>query len=358
MPARAYSDREVSKAEVQRIFLREWMCVGVVDQVRNPGDYATVTTLGQRIVVVRGADDVIRAFYNVCRHRGMWLAEGAGNVDCFTCPYHGWRYDLQGQLVAAREMHKTKDFDVSNLRLKALRTEIWQGFVLINFDDQAQSLGPRITDLTRIVAPWNLADLEVVAQRAFDIEGWNWKIMMENGVEGYHVTPVHTDSAHWIPPERAYTSNIDGRHWSDLHHPFSDAELSRLANGGADIPPAIRGLPERAHQEFAFYFVWPAVSFYLCREGMVSFLGDQDEQGRTQFVWRFHVPESLREWPGFERYCERVALWAETIQREDERVCRGAFKGVLSGAWEPPRYSHMEKPIWHFHRWYAERMTE
>ena len=359
LPARAYRDREVSRAEVQRIFLREWMCVGLVDQVRRPGDYLAAATLSQRILVVHGDDGQIRAFYNVCRHRGMWLAEGSGNTDCFTCPYHGWRYDLQGQLVAAREMHKTEGFDVSKVRLKSLRTEVWQGFILINFDDAAEPLGPRIQDLNQIVAPWNIIDLKVVAERRFDIEDWNWKIMMENGVEGYHVTPVHADSAQgWIPVERSYTSEVDGRHWSDLHHPFSDRELERLAAGGPDVPPAIPGLPVSAQREIAFYFVWPAVSFYLGREGMVSFLGDQDEAGRTQFIWRFHAPEAMREWSGFERYCERAAQWAEEIQIEDERVCRGAFQGVLSAAWEPPRYSHMEKPIRHFHRWYAERMAE
>ena len=337
-----YRDREVSKAEVQRIFLREWMCVGLVDQVRSPGDYVAVSTLGQRILVVHGSDGVIRAFYNVCRHRGMWLVQGAGSVDCFTCPYHGWRYDLQGQLIAAREMHKTAGFDVSSIRLKALRTEIWQGFILINFDDDAEPLGPRIEDLTEIVAPWDLADLRVVTERVFDIEDWNWKIMMENGVEGYHVTSVHTQSAHWIPVERAYTSDIDGCHWSDLHHPFSDAELQRIEVGGPDVAPVIPGLPESAYRELAFYFVWPAVSSYLCREGMVSFLGDQDEDGRTQFVWRFHAPDGMRVWPGFERYCERAAKWG---RRRYSAKTRG-FAGAPSKACYPAPGSRRITPTW------------
>ena len=121
LPAHAYTDPTVWPQELERVLHREWLVVCRADQLASPGDFLAKDIAGIKALIVRGADDVIRAFHNVCRHRGMWVAEGCGRTRDFVCPYHSWTYDLQGHLLAARKMGRTTGFDPSKHGLKPIR---------------------------------------------------------------------------------------------------------------------------------------------------------------------------------------------------------------------------------------------
>lgn len=171
LPARAYTDPEIAAAEEERIFRPGWHCIAVAAKLRNPGDYVATRLSGQRVLVVVGRDSRIRAFRNVCLHRGMWLAKGEGNVSSFTCPYHCWDYDLTGQLVNAPGMQKTEGFNAADMRLQEVRIEIWQGFVLGTLNENAQPYHQSLQakELEQVMAPWNVPQLEVVIEKKYDI---------------------------------------------------------------------------------------------------------------------------------------------------------------------------------------------
>ena len=133
LPPWCYSSEEFYQAEVKNLFMNTWNFFGHVDQVKEPGDYITVEYVGVPIIIVRGRDEVIRAFANYCRHRGAPVAKGEGNRTTFTCPYHSWTYDLTGELRGCPGMEKTENFDTEKHGLIPLRLETHACFIFINF---------------------------------------------------------------------------------------------------------------------------------------------------------------------------------------------------------------------------------
>src|SRR5882724_2902557 len=129
LPPTAYFSPDLQHLELDRIFRREWLCVGRQEQVPKPGDYYTIDVVGEPVVVVRGEDGVVRALNTICRHRYMPVVEGAGNLKRFTCPYHSWMYGLDGNLAAAPYMEGSARFDKATCRLPEYRLESWYGFL-------------------------------------------------------------------------------------------------------------------------------------------------------------------------------------------------------------------------------------
>ena len=130
-----YSDPEVYARDMERVFMREWLYAGHASQIPKPGDYFLFEVAGESVIVVRGDDGEIRALVNVCRHRGSRVCyEKHGNASWFACPYHGWTYDLRGELKAARQM--PKDFDLSGSGLATIHAALFHGFIMINFADR------------------------------------------------------------------------------------------------------------------------------------------------------------------------------------------------------------------------------
>ena len=133
--------------EREEIFRKEWVCLGRVEEVPNPGDYLTTELIDEPLIVVRGQDKKVRVLSNVCRHRSSVILEGTGNAKNFVCPYHAWTYANDGQLLRAPYMDKVKGFQVKNCRLPEFATEVWHGFVYVNLDGKAKPLAPRLKAL-------------------------------------------------------------------------------------------------------------------------------------------------------------------------------------------------------------------
>ncbi|MBI5088273.1 MAG: Rieske (2Fe-2S) protein, partial [Actinobacteria bacterium] len=132
MPPEIYTSEEFLAFERDAIFAREWLCVGRSSTIPNTGDYFTTTANGEPIIVARAKDGTVRAFSSICQHRGMQIADDAGNCTKFTCPYHLWSYDLTGRLLGAPAMERTEAFDKKDYPLPALSVELWQGFIFVN----------------------------------------------------------------------------------------------------------------------------------------------------------------------------------------------------------------------------------
>jgi phenylpropionate dioxygenase-like ring-hydroxylating dioxygenase large terminal subunit len=202
LPPACYVSDEFFEFEKKAIFDHEWLCVGREQWALNPGDYFTSSHIGEPIVVVRGRDNVLRAFSNVCQHRGMIVAEGHGNTRSLLCQYHHWAYGLDGKLIGAPAMEQARGFDKSCIGLPELKMEIWQGFVFINFDEEAPALAPRLKDLTAALANYELVTAEGTFPDPPSKLAWNWKIMMENNNDGYHANKLHAGPLHDIVPSQ------------------------------------------------------------------------------------------------------------------------------------------------------------
>jgi len=194
LPPQFYTSRDFLEFETEELLRREWLCLGRADEVPEPGDYYTIEMLDEQLLVVRGDDRKLRVLSNVCRHRGMLVAQGnsaeQGRARQFVCPYHAWSYDREGGLKRAPMMDPALQLNRKTCRLPELNSEIWQGFLYVNIDGEAEPLAPRLTGLDEVLANYHSDEMHhvFVAEEVWDA---NWKCLVENFMEGYHLSMVH-----------------------------------------------------------------------------------------------------------------------------------------------------------------------
>ncbi|QBF33324.1 hypothetical protein CFI11_19180 [Thalassococcus sp. S3] len=221
-----YTDPEIHDLELKKVFGYEWNYFCHQSQVPNAGDYKTGEVGGHAVYVIRGKDGDIRAFYNVCQHRGHELLQDAqGNARVVVCPYHAWTYDAEGNLRGAPKMKEVEGFDRSKVKLCQVRCEIVGGFVFLNFSDDAPAFREMCPEFEPIITSMvaEVDKLQFVKQKNYDIKA-NWKIVTENFLEAYHVE--FSGEAHQALGEiidiETYRFNISGR------------TIEYTAGGGAD----------------------------------------------------------------------------------------------------------------------------
>ncbi len=199
LPPEVYLTDELFEFEMEHIFRREWILVGREEQARDPGDYFTTDLLEEPLLIARGADQQLRAFSNICRHRYMRVAEASGNARLFVCPYHKWSYDLEGKLRAAPGMEGNTTFDAKSCRLPEVRVEAWEGFVFVNLDDDAEPLRPKLQSFSDHFREFGIEKWKTIAWYDEVWEG-NWKLTCENGLDSYHHMGLHWKTAEPFMP--------------------------------------------------------------------------------------------------------------------------------------------------------------
>ncbi len=190
---RFYTDADIYERELERVVHRTWIMAGHVSEFAEAGDFKVFNVGGESAIIVRGSAGELKAFANVCRHRGSLVClDHEGTTDKFTCPYHGWMYDIDGNLTAARAM--PDGFDKSSHSLNPVSLAEVHGLVFISFTDNPPSLDGAIKDLEEPMAMFDFANLKVAARRDYDIPA-NWKLSVENYTECYHCAPSHPEYA-------------------------------------------------------------------------------------------------------------------------------------------------------------------
>ncbi|MBY0508592.1 MAG: aromatic ring-hydroxylating dioxygenase subunit alpha [Rhodospirillaceae bacterium] len=225
LPPDLYTNSAVLEAERAAIFRRDWLCVGRADKISQAGDYFTTQVDTVPLLLVRQDDGGIRAFANVCQHRLAAVAEGCGNASSFSCPYHGWTYDIDGRLVTAPRMPRT--FDPRARRLAESRCEVWNGFIYISLDPSAPALAPQLSELAKVLAPYRMGDMRTVTEGR-EVWNTNWKILTENFLEAYHLNATHSTTLLPIAPSR----NVRMTEGSAAYHFYEH----RLADTVTPVP--------------------------------------------------------------------------------------------------------------------------
>jgi phenylpropionate dioxygenase-like ring-hydroxylating dioxygenase large terminal subunit len=213
LPREYYFDRDLHEREKRQIFAKTWRYVCHQSELRNAGDYMTITVADQNLFVLRGRDGQVRAFYNVCQHRAAELLQGRGTVKGFiTCPYHSWSYDHGGCLRSAVNADNVPGFEKEHFGLSTVRCEVWCGFVFVNLDQEAESLKTMASDLEALIR--KLCP-EVETLKLADRTDWavkcNWKTVVDNFIESYHLALSG-------PAHKAFTDLVDCRHFAVTPH--------------------------------------------------------------------------------------------------------------------------------------------
>ena len=213
IPGGRYFDKAFYDLEIKHVWKKTWVIAGHASELPEPGSHLLFGHLGLSIVIARGKDGQIRAFHNVCRHRGAPLVmAGGGTTKRFTCPYHSWSYNLEGELVAVPEEFNFACLDRSERGLIPVRCENWRGFVFINLDDNAGSLTDFLGAVVRETADFPLEKLRVQKSARLTMR-CNWKAMYDNFLESYHVSTLHPQSLYpYLDPKRMLVSLFENGH--------------------------------------------------------------------------------------------------------------------------------------------------
>ena len=191
--AEPYMSEAFLAKEKDKIFKKMWLLAGRAERIPKRGDYFVkqIEILGTSVIIVRGKDDVIRAFYNVCRHRGTNVAHGQGNCKFFTCNFHGWVYDTEGKNRHIADESQFHDIDKSKLNLHAVHCDIWNGFIFINFAEKPrETLLEQLAELGDQLQDFPFSEMQARGNWGATLKA-NWKLFLDAFQEGYHVATVH-----------------------------------------------------------------------------------------------------------------------------------------------------------------------
>ncbi len=339
----AYTSAAVYAHELEAIFRRSWICFGRDDWLPNPGDFFAFERFGESLVALRDEAGAVRVLSNVCRHRWHRVAEGRGNRRSLQCKYHLWSYGLDGHLLGAPQMERAEGFDRASCQLPALRVERWRGWLYLNFDANAAPLAPQLAGLDRHVAPYQPERMRSLAPLEYESH-WNWKVMIENFMESYHVGSIHPETLEpGFPGIETWAEDSDGN-WAVLHNP---------ARGGEPTPalyPVTSGLSAAERADFLVCCAFPLHLFATNPDSAAWY--ELLPHGPEHFTLRVHVcvPPGVTDEQG-----EMLRSFIDAVHREDIAACTSVQLGVHSRLAERGRLSHLEKALWQFHHWLAER---
>ena len=338
LPARYYLDPEIFRQELERFFCGMWVCAGREEQLTDPGDYFLCEVAGESIIVTRDCGGALRAFYNVCRHRGtrMCREEQGKFAARIQCPYHGWTYGLDGRLLAAPHMEQAT-FRRENYPLRAVHVEVWAGTVFLHLSRDAKPLVEQLADLPEKFAPWRLQELRLYKRREYEVKA-NWKLIVLNYNECLHCPILHplltritdTTSGDNEPPQPTY---IGGSMLfrGDAQTMSMDGQLRR------DYLP---GLNEEQRQQVLYYAVYPNLLLSLHPDYVMAHRLWPLAPERTKVVceWYFHPAEMAK--PEFVAD-DALEFWDKT-NREDWLISELSQQGISSRAYTPGPYSARE----------------
>jgi Rieske 2Fe-2S family protein len=351
LPGRDYRDPEIYELERQRIFLQSWFCAGREEQAPGPGDWFTVDVVGESIMVLRGDDGELRAFYNVCRHRGSRLREEPSGNDKGTimCPYHAWCYDLKGDLVVTPKVDED-EIDRSKLSLWPVHLDVWQGFVFVNLTKGSprplrETIGAAYDDMLSFER-FDMDELRIGASSEWLVEA-NWKIIIENYNECLHCPTVHPELVEVIPAYRKGYVFEEGR---------DDGGVTLASGGtyapGVDTLPTLPSMNELDARSVYGGTIFPNIM--IDTSGTAIIVTQLFPQGPTrtrQVGWYLFHPDAINA-PGFDP--SGLVQFGELVAGQDNAICERVQRGVSSQAFDHGVYPEKDKWVYAFNQRYLQ----
>jgi len=337
LPQKYFVSPDIFAREQAEIFSKQWLLVGHESHLKKSGDFFLATIAGESLIVLRDQKSEVRAFYNVCRHRGTRLKEDScGHASAIQCPYHAWTYRLDGRLIGAPHMDEVPGFDKADYSLRAVNLALWEGFIFINLDGNAMPLEEWFAPLNGKFSHWNIPTLQPAKRIEYDVQA-NWKLMFENYSECYHCPGVHPQLQKVSPYDSAENDLREGPFLGGFMKINPGKSLTMSGNACAAFVGKIENL-----QQVFYYSIFPNMLLSLHPEYvMLHQLWPQSPE-RTLIVcdWLFH-PDAARAGQAVYNPDDAIEFWDMT-NKQDWRVCELSQQGIASRAYVPGPYSSRE----------------
>jgi Rieske 2Fe-2S family protein len=354
LPARFYTDAELFRKEVERFFFERWFCAGRAEPLSKPGDYFLCEIGGESVIVTRDNSGSIRAFFNVCRHRGTRMCtqpEGTftGRI---RCPYHAWSYGFDGTLMNAPHMDDP-GFSRADYPLHPVGADIWDGHVFLNFDKRPQPLIAQLGELPGKFTAWRMQDLRLYKRIVYDVQA-NWKLIVLNYNECLHCPVLHpalNKLTNYLGADNEpATSNYIGGSMG-----FKDG-IETMTFDGVRRRQYLPDLSGDQRRMVCYYAILPNLLLSLHPDYMMTHTLWPVAVDRTRIVceWHFHPSELAK--PDFQGD-DAVEFWDQT-NREDWGISELSQLGISSRVYTPGPYAKREELLHAFDRIVSRQQSE
>ncbi|MGI9113820.1 MAG: (2Fe-2S)-binding protein [Chthoniobacterales bacterium] len=351
LPQRYFVSPDTYCIEQEHIFSKHWLLVGHQSQLEKSGDYFVADVAGESLIILRDQHSALRAFYNVCRHRGTRLCEEkCGSARAIQCPYHAWTYSLDGQLIGAPHMDNIDKRDYS---LQPVSAFVWEGFIFVNLGEPPLLAEEWFAPLAGKFASWKLPELRSAKRIEYEVRA-NWKLIVENYSECYHCPGVHPALSKLTPYDSAENDLNEG--------PFLGGFMSiarghsLTMSGNACALPVGDFAGEDFHRVF-YYSIFPNMLLSMHPDYVMVHQLRPESPDRTLIScdWFFH-PEAAA---GDRRFnpADAIEFWDMT-NKQDWHVCELSQLGIASRAYKPGPYSSRESIPAAWDREYLQQIAE
>jgi len=333
LPSSWYQDEQIFALEREHIFFQEWLCVGRNEDIPTAGDHRVLDIQGESIILLRNTKGSIRAFYNVCRHRGARLCAAHGDQSVLkggisskfiVCPYHAWTYDLDGQLMRAPHLPNDCEFETEGIRLYPVGVECWEGFIFIHLTpDQARPFSEHIAHVTDRFKRYGIQELRVAGSINYQVNA-NWKVICENYNECYHCGTVHPELCRIVPDFRKNGSA--GLNWDEGIAHRDGANTFTLSG-----TTARRAFPDLNEAEQTRHFgelIYPNMFISLSADHIAVFVLQPDGPQRTTIECHFLFETHEMDKENFDP-SDAVDFW-DLVNHQDWEICERVQQGMSS----------------------------
>lgn len=334
-----YTSAAILQEETERLFLNSWLCVGRAERLAEPGSYLLHARFGESVIVVHSRSGEVRAFYNVCRHRGTKICEAASGrfSETIQCPYHAWTWTTDGRLIGAPHMQEVEGFDKKDYPLHSLLLKVWEGFVFVNHSGSPLPFEDAYAPVVDRYARFGLPGLKTVERIEYEVKA-NWKLIMQNYNECLHCPTIHPELNQLLPYTSGANDLFEGPFlggYMEITEPNVSVTMSGRSCG---VPLASM---EGADARKAYYYtMWPNMMLSLHPDyaNWYSVWPTAPDRSIVTCEWMMNPAGEGRE--GYDPK-DAVDLW-HTVNQQDWHICEMSQAGVSSRAYVPGPYSPRE----------------
>lgn len=353
LPPAIYHDAGIFELELDRLFRQEWICLGRLAEIPQAGDYVCCDIANSPVFVIRQRDHSVKAFANICAHRAARLLTDSGHATRISCPYHSWTYELDGQLVGAPFMQDTPGFSVGAHQLRELACDTWEGFIYVNLNPDAKSISDQLDGLTNVIGDFRMQDYVPVFSQT-DVWDTNWKCLVENFMDAYHIHRVHKDSFGKYGSFEAQTHLIDGE------DAFSYLYVAE--DGG---PDSVNAHPDNtwlkgANRNRTYVInVFPSHTMQLQPDMLwyLSILPHGTEQ--VKIHWAVSIPgEILATAKVRQSHIDDLMSLLHQVNSEDKTIVENLSRTTRSPDAGRGPFSYLERNVWQFGRYLARTLVK
>lgn len=325
IPSDWYHSNSIFEFEKEVLFSKFWQLACHNNEIPQTGDTYTLEVAGNPLMVVRADEETINAFYNVCKHRGGPIAVKKGTTSVLQCQYHGWTYLLDGSLRGVPHFKKVDLFDKKDFGLEPVNSQEWQGFHFVSLDDRTPSLAEVLDGISETIAPIDLSEFQFVEEQSYHIN-CNWKVYVDNFLEGYHIPIVHPELAKLLDYNDYQTETSD---WYSLQHsPFQEGDNIYKSDDG----------------QAYYYFIFPNIMLNILPGRLQTNVIRPISPTHTEVIFKYYYAN-----PDDEEIIRDDLQYSDKIQDEDIEICELVQKGLQSNAYDKGRFSvEREKGVYHF----------